>query len=182
MTTFIALLRGINIGGHNKIPMAELRELCGNLGWKDVQSYIQSGNLVFRAASSPADLEARLEKAIELRFGLAIPVIIRSAADWRTVVEGNPFPEESRTQPNWVALVVPKAPPRPDAMARLRERAEADERVTQVGDVFWISYGNGIARSKLTPGLLDRLAGSPVTARNWRTVLKLAALAEKFQP
>lgn len=178
MPTFIGLLRGVNVGSYNKVPMAELRSLCGNdLGWRDVQTYIQSGNLVFRADASPERLEADLEQALEARFGSAIEAIVRSEADWGSYVTSNPFPDASRESPNHVLLALSKAPPKLNTVEGLRERASDDERIRQVDDALWIHYGGGIARSKLSPAVLNRLVGSPVTARNWRTVLKLESMA-----
>lgn len=175
--SFIALLRGINVGGHNKIAMAELRALCGELGWQSVQSYILSGNLLFEAEGPAARLEAELEQAIASRLGLTIAVIVRAAADWPAYVRGNPFPDASKSEPNLVMLALAKAPPLEGALAGLRERATNGERIEQAGDALWVHYGGGVARSKLSPALFDRLVGSPVTARNWRTVLKLAELS-----
>jgi uncharacterized protein (DUF1697 family) len=177
LRTFIALLRGINVTGRNKIPMAELRALCDEIGWRSVRTYIQSGNVVFAAAGEAVGLEAELEGAIEGRFGLSIPVLVRAADDWPAYVAGNPFPDASQREPGRVALALAKAPPKPDAAERIGERARDGERVALVGDALWIHYPNGAGRSKLSPALLDRLAGSPVTARNWRTVLKLAEIA-----
>jgi uncharacterized protein (DUF1697 family) len=177
MAAFIALLRGINVSGHNRIPMAELRSSCADLGWKNVQTYIQSGNMIFHADAPMDRLESELERVIESRFGLSIPVIVRAAADWPAYVEGNPFPDESQRAPNLVMLALSKAAPSPGAVDRLRERAASCERVTQVGDALWIHFADGSARSKLSPALLDRLVGSAVTTRNWRTVLKLEELA-----
>jgi uncharacterized protein (DUF1697 family) len=176
-TRLIALLRGINVAGQNKIAMPELRAMCEGLGWQNVQSYIQSGNLVFEAAAPPAQLESELEQAIKQRLGLAISVIVRSAADWPAYVRGNPFPDASEREPNLVMLALSKAPPKPDAVAGLSERATSGERLTQVGDALWIHYPSGAGRSRLSPALFDRLVGSPVTARNWRTVLRLAELS-----
>lgn len=177
--TFIALLRGINVTGHNSIAMAELRSLCASLGWDGVQSYIQSGNLVFRASASQASLETELERAIERQLGLTIPVIVRHTAQWSAYIQGNPFPEASLQEPNRVLLALSKLPPKADAAAELQKRAPSGERVLRVGDALWIHYAAGIGTSKLTPALLDRLAGSPVTARNWNTVLKLAEMASQ---
>lgn len=177
-TTFIALLRGINVSGRNKIPMAELRSLGADLGWHSVQSYIQSGNLLFQAGATAASLETELEQAIERHFGLSIPVIVRAAAEWPGYISGNPYRKACLREPNLVMLALSKAPPNVDAADRLRERAAAGERIAQIGNALWIHYGSGVARSKLTPALLDRLAGSPVTTRNWRTVLKLHELAQ----
>lgn len=173
---YIGLLRGINVGGHNRVPMAELRALCGQIGWTDVRSYVASGNLVFAADGAPADLETELEEAIERRFGLTVPVIVRPAAAWSGYAEGNPFPDASETEPQLVALVLSKAPPSEDAVERLRERAADGERVERVGDALWVHYRGGTARSKLSPDAMGRAAGSPVTARNWRTVSKLAGM------
>jgi uncharacterized protein (DUF1697 family) len=178
-TAFVALLRGINVTGYNRIPMADLRSLCAEIGWSDVQSYIQSGNLVFSASAIPTTLEAELERAIQRHFGLSIPVVVRAAADWPAYIKSNPFPEASKKEPNRVLLALSKAAPKSDAVKGLRERAANGERVVQVGDAVWIDFKGGIARSKLSPALFDRLIGSPVTARNWRTVLKLDELTSQ---
>ena len=175
--TFIALLRGINVSGRNKIPMRELCSLCGELGWQDVQSYIQSGNLVFKANAKPAKLETELEQAIERHLGLSIPIIVRAAAVWPDYVRDNPYPDASQSEPNHVMLALSKSPPKADAAAKLHERAASGERIVQVGAALWVHYGGGVAKSKLSPALFDRLVGSPVTARNWRTVLKLQEMA-----
>ena len=174
---FVGLLRGINVGGHNKIRMSDLRSLCTEIGWDEVQSYIQSGNLVFSAAATAARLEVQLEESIERRFGLQIPVIVRDAEDWFGYVKSNPFPEASLKEPNQVTLALSKRTPKSDATERLRERASNGESVVQTGNVLWIHFSGGSAKSKLSPTLLNRLVGSPVTARNWRTVLKLEDLA-----
>jgi uncharacterized protein (DUF1697 family) len=175
-TTFIALLRGINVTGHNRISMPELRVLAAGLGLADARTYIQSGNLVFRAAGRVADLEGQLEAAIQRQFGLKIPVIARRAADWAEYIGHYPFSAEAESVPTQVILALSKAMPKPGVVDGLRERAAAGERIVQQGDAIWIHYAGGFGRSKLTPSLLDRLAGSPVTTRNWRTVLAIAGL------
>ena len=177
MSTFIALLRGINVSGRNKIPMQELRSLCGRLGWTDVQTYIQSGNVIFHAGSAASALEEKLERTIQRDLGLSIPVLVRAAADWPVYVRGNPFPDVSMTEPNRVMLALSKRAPRRTAVDELRERAEDGEQIARVGDALWFYYAGGAGKSKLSPALLDRLVGSSVTARNWRTVLKLQELA-----
>jgi len=102
--SFIALLRGVNVSGRNKVPMADLRSACGKLGWADIQTYIQSGNLIFSACATEKALEHELEKLIEKQFGIVIPVIVRSAASWPNYVKNNPFREASQTEPNHVML------------------------------------------------------------------------------
>jgi uncharacterized protein (DUF1697 family) len=176
MTTFVALLRGINVSGHKKVPMAELRTLAEKLGYANVQTYIQSGNLLFTDGGTAQACESGLEGAIAQHFGFAVDVVVRTAEKWPTYVKGNPFPEASQTEPNLVMMSLAKRPPSPDAVAMLRERARDGERIELAGEALWVHYPGGAGKSKLSPALLDRAAGSPVTARNWRTVQKLAEL------
>lgn len=176
MANFIALLRGINVTGKNKIPMVDLRSVAEGLGWRGVSTYIQSGNLLFESSQAERKLESQLEVAIEKKFKLSIPVVVRSAKAWQSYIGKNPFPEETRSRPNLVHLALCKKGPKRSAVAELNARAQSGERVVLVGDALCIDYPEGSGRSKLTPALFDRLVGSPVTARNWRTVLKLDSM------
>jgi uncharacterized protein (DUF1697 family) len=128
---YVALLRAVNVGGA-KLPMAELRELCGALGWRDVQTYIQSGNVVFDSNEPAPALEAALERAVEQRFGFFRPVIVRSAEQWATYAAGSPFPEQERQQPNRLLIGVAKAPVAAEAAATLQARGMAGEEVRPV--------------------------------------------------
>ncbi|HYD36504.1 MAG TPA: DUF1697 domain-containing protein [Allosphingosinicella sp.] len=177
MARLIALLRAVNVGGR-KLPMAELRDLCVELGWKQVETYIQSGNLVFHAKGRSEALEARLEKAIKERFGLDVPAIVRTASQWADCLAANPFAEVARRAPNRLQLLVSKRPPAAGAAEKLTERAQAGERVEPAGGALWLHYPEGVGRSKLTPALIDKACGSPSTARNWRTAVKLREMAE----
>ena len=172
MDRVLALLRAVNVGGR-KLPMAELRTLCRELGWSDVATYIQSGNLVFAADAAPEALEAELEQAIAGRFGLGVPVIARTANQWAGLAAGNPFPAAARDEPSRLLLLVSKKPPVADAADRLMERAQGGEKVRLAGEGLWIRFAAGVARSKLTPAAIDKACGSPATGRNYRTVLKL---------
>ncbi len=174
---FIALLRGINVGGHNKLPMADLRALCADIGWTDVQTYIQSGNILFRANGSATRQRDVLESAIAERFGSSLAVVVRPAADLIELMAGNPFPAASATEPNRVMLALSRSPPNTDAADQLRPRAVQGERIEQIGEALWIHFPRSAGTSKLTPTLLDRAAGAPTTMRNWRTVQKLAEMA-----
>jgi uncharacterized protein (DUF1697 family) len=157
--------------------MAELRALCAGLGWSGVATYIQSGNLVFAAEGKAAALETELETALAKRMKIETAVLVRSAAEWKRLVAANPFGEASEKEPNRVLLGLPKAALKPGAAAALRAKAAAGERVEAAGGALWFHYPEGVGRSKLSPSLIDRLAGSPVTARNWRTVVKLGEMA-----
>jgi uncharacterized protein (DUF1697 family) len=173
---FIALLRAVNVGGR-KVPMADLRALCASLGWEKAETYIQSGNIVFEAAGEARKLEEALEAAIRKRFDLDVPSIVRSAAEWRKIVAGNPFAAVAEATPNWVLLGLAKHKIGAGAAAAIVARAIAGERVEAVGEALWFHYPEGVGTSKLTPALIDRAAGSPVTGRNWRTVLALEEMA-----
>jgi uncharacterized protein (DUF1697 family) len=177
--SFVGLLRGVNVSGRNKVPMADLRSACAKLGWADIRTYIQSGNLIFSACATEKAVESELEKLIEKRFGIMIPVIVRWGASWPGYVKNNPFPEASQTEPNHVMLCLSKARPNPQAEKQLRERASNGEQIVAAGDAVWIYFRENMARSKLSPSVLDRLVGSPVTARNWRTVLTIDAMLKE---
>jgi len=172
----VALLRGVNVGGNKKVPMATLRELAEELGWSDAQTYVQSGNLVFRARGAAPKLEAQLERAIASRLGFEVPVIVRSAEKWLEYAAGGAFVVAERERPKLLHLALSKAKPGRAAVAALRPYCSAGELVELRGDALWIDFASGVARSKLAPAVLDRLVGSTVTARNWNTVQALAEM------
>jgi uncharacterized protein (DUF1697 family) len=172
MVRMVALLRAVNVGGR-KLPMAELRALCAGLGWRDVATYIQSGNVVFIADGTADALEKALEDAVANRFGFDSPVIVRTAAQWADYPPGNPFSKAARDEPNRLMLLLSKKPPAEGAENVIQARAVAGERVKRAGDALWFHYPDGAGTSKLTPSLIDRAVGSPATARNYRTVITL---------
>jgi uncharacterized protein (DUF1697 family) len=172
---YVALLRAVNVGGA-KLPMAELRELCAALGWHNVRTYIQSGNVVFDSDLAAGALETALEGAVKRQFDLVRPVIVRSAAQWRVYAAGTPFPLREEQDASRLMLCLSKHPPAADAAERLQQRAAAGEQVRRLGDAIWVYYPEGVGTTKLSPSLFDKAAGSPVTARNWRTVCKLQEL------
>ena len=177
MTKRIALLRGINVGGRNKVPMAALRDLCAGLGWGAVETFIQSGNLVFDAPGAAAVLEAALEGALAKRFGFTPAVIVRTAPAWAAILAANPFPAESEAEPNRVLLGLAKHALAKDAAAAIEAKGAAGERVREAGGALWFHYPEGAGQSKITAASIDKAAGSPVTARNWRTALALRDMA-----
>ena len=174
MTSFIALLRGINVGGRTSIPMANLRALAEEIGLSDVRTYIQSGNLFFSADEADG-LEERLEAAVAKAF-LPVPILVRSAEQWAGYAASNPFPDAAEAEPNRLMMMLSKRPPEADAAAVLQERAGHGERVAIAGGALWIHYPGGSGTSKLSPSLIDRLVGSPATGRNWRTVCKIGEM------
>lgn len=177
MGRMVALLRAVNVGGR-KLPMADLRALCAELGWTDAATYIQSGNVVFTADGKAQAVEKQLEDAIEARFGLDVPVIVRSASEWATLAASNPFARAAREEPNRLQLLVSKRPPDDDAAGKLMERAQAGESVKAAGGALWFHFPEGVGTSRLTPAMIDKACGSPSTGRNYRTVLKLQEMLE----
>ncbi len=169
----VALLRAVNLGPHNKVPMAEFRMACAQAGLGEVRTYIASGNIVLDSASDPSALEAAIEDVVAARFGVSAPAIVRDAAQWRELAICSPFPQAERDEPNRLMLCLSKRPLPAGAALAIQDRALAGERVVQERGALWVHYPEGAGTSRLSPALFDRAAGSPVTARNWRTVVKL---------
>jgi uncharacterized protein (DUF1697 family) len=177
MTTFVALVRGINVGGHNRVAMQDLRRLCERLGLEDVKTLLQSGNVVFRSTDrDAARLEMRLEQETVKRLGVKQPFFVRTADEWAAIVKRNPFPDEATSDPGRLVAVLLREAPRPASVAALRAAIPGRERVEVLGREAYFVYPDGMGRSKLTPALIEKHFGGAGTARNWNTVLKLLAL------
>ncbi len=178
MPNTIALLRGINVGGRNIVPMAELRDLIESLGFTDVKSLLQSGNVVFQnEGRSSSDLERILEEQTEKRFKFKIDYVVRSLAEWDDLIEGNPFKSEAETNPGHLVATLTKGVIEPSKFEALRAAIKGSEIAHLGSSHLYITYPDGIGESKLTNALLESKLGLRCTARNWNTVLKLAALA-----
>ena len=177
MTRLLALLRGINVSGQRKVPMAELREACADAGLSNVETYIQSGNVIF-STSAPARAGATVEQLISERFGFEVDVVTRTSTQWAAHIAANPFPQATQQDPSHVMLLVSKQPPREEAIAALSARAAHGEAIAACADALVIHYPQGVAGSRLSPSLMDRRVGSPATGRNWRTVLTLQRMLD----
>jgi uncharacterized protein (DUF1697 family) len=177
MTTFIVLLRAVNVGGR-KVEMAALRALAEKLGFTDVRTYIASGNLVVSGKGTAAQVQAKLEAAITKEFGLEVPVIVRTAEQWQAYLQvPKPFAKAAAERPNGLLVGFPQEPPKADAAKVLAARAVNGEVLALHGDALWVYYAEGVAGSKLTPASIDKAMGSPTTARNLNTVRKLGEMA-----
>jgi len=168
----VALLRAVNVGGR-KLPMAEFRAQIAALGWQNVATYIQSGNLVFDADCSAPEAEAAIEALIRTHHGYEAPAIVRTRDQWATYPGGNPFPGAARDTPNYLLMLVAKETLKPDAAEMIQARATAGEQARQIGETLWIHFPEGSGTSKLTPALIDKAIGSTATSRNYRTVCTL---------
>jgi len=178
MTTYIALLRAINLAGRNTVAMSDLRELLSDMGLREPRTLLQSGNAVFGALTrSTAVLEQDLQAAARRHLKLDIEFFVRSAAEWESLVAANPFPSEAKTDPGHLLVAFLKAPTDRLAVTALQKAIVGREVVRANGREAYITYPDGVGRSKLTTALIERMLGTRCTARNWNTVLKLGALA-----
>ncbi len=175
----IALLRAINLAGVNKVGMADLRDLLARLGFPDAQTLLNSGNIVFDGGSkTTAALEQTLERAAAKQLGLETDFLVRTAKEWRAIVDANPFPREAKDDPSHLVAVILKDDVSAANVAALQKAIVGREVVRAKGRCMYIVYPDGIGRSKLTSALSEKKLGTRGTARNWNTVLKLLALAD----
>lgn len=177
MPTFIGLLRAINLGSHNKVAMADLKALLAELGMKNPQSILQSGNLVFECAPrATAALEKLLEASAAKTLGLRTDFFVRTGAEWQQAIADNPFPKAAKLDPSHTVLMCLKDAPPPAAVKALQEAIKGREVVKAKGRHAYFLYPDGIGTSKLTITVIEKKLGTTGTARNWNTVLKLGAL------
>jgi uncharacterized protein (DUF1697 family) len=180
MPVYICMLRGVNVGGHNKIKMDALRELCTSLQLADAQTCVQSGNAIFRAdETNESSLRKTIQTGIEERFGFRPEVILRTGSEMRKVVRANPFRE--RTEIEWAKLIVSFLPAEPAAEVKSKLSAiTAPEELHLLGRELYIYFPDGAGRSKLVP-VLDRILKTEATARNWNSVTRMLEIAGRLQ-
>lgn len=166
MTVHIALLRAVNLGPHKKVAMADLRALLTDLGFDNVRSLLLSGNLVFESKPTGAALERTLERAAKEALGLDTEFMVRTAAQWKKVVAGNPFTAEAKRDPSHLVVMACKEA----AGKALKVTGARRELVHPKGKEIYVYYPDGIGRSRLKIHTVG-------TMRNWNTVLKIAAAA-----
>lgn len=176
--TFIALLRGINVSGANRLPMATLVDIGGSLGLTGCRTYIQSGNLVFEVGCEALEgLETRMSNAIEAACGFRPPVMIRSSDEWDDIIASNPFAEEAARLAKSVHALMLECEPNEVAIAALAQRDFGSDRWHVSGKTIYLHLPDGMGRSKLGTSI-ERLLKIPMTARNWATMLALQDLAK----
>ena len=169
MPVFVSLIRGINVGGNKMIRMEDLRAIHESLGFKNVRTFLQSGNVVFKAAKADPK---KIEAAIEKKLKMDVSVIVRTADELRDAIARSPFSLEGRT-PGWLLIMFLSAEPKGTLPP-----VAAPEEAHLSGRELYLYYGNGAGRSKLSGALLERKLGVVGTARNWNTVTKLLELAD----
>ena len=176
---FIALMRAVNVGGHQPVSMPALRAFLQQLGISEPRSVLQSGNLVFRSVnSSITALEEKLEVATSERLGLNTEFFVRTASEWKRVLTENPFPEAAKAAPAHLLLLLMKSTPRKEAIIELKGSIRGQELFKVNGRQAYVVYPDGIGRSRLTLSLIEKKLGTTATGRNWNTALKIMALLE----
>jgi uncharacterized protein (DUF1697 family) len=175
MITYIALLRGINVGGNNPLPMKELREILASLGCENVRTYIQSGNAAFASDSDRDTLTGAIRSAIEKRFGFSPKILLLSNERLVEIAASNPF-SEAEQNPKFLHVWFLADNPRNPDLDKLNNTKTNSEKFSLGQGAFYLYTPDGLGRSKLA-GHVEKCLGVDVTARNWRTVTKLLELA-----
>ena len=174
----IVLLRGINLGSRNRIAMPKLREVLAEAGFEDVQTYLQSGNVVLSSNASPEKVARECERQIATRFGLDIRVVVRTRDELFEVVQRNPLGEVA-VNPKRYQVSFLAAEPDPEVVSKLAAEAVAPEQFVVIGREVYAWHPEGIGRSRLWAVLAGRGLGVTATARNWTTVTSLLELADE---
>jgi uncharacterized protein (DUF1697 family) len=171
MPVYVSMLRGINLGGHKKIKMDQLRASFEALGFEQVKTYIQSGNVVFKTAkASPGALCSKIEAKIIADFGHSVSVVVRTADEMKQIVANNPFLKEKGIDPDKLHVMFLSRAPERSALEQLRGLASRTEQLRCVGQELYLYLPNGVAESFVMKKPVDRLLAVVTTMRNWRTV------------
>lgn len=179
MTAVIAMLRGVNLGSHNRIKMDALCALCASLKLRDPRTYVQSGNVVFCTSERDvARVSMRIADGIEREFGFRTDVIVRTLEEMRAVVARNPFAKRRRIEPNKLIVLFFAGQPGPDASEKVQNIKAAGEELRLDGRELYIYFPNGMGRSKVSTPAIERMLKTPGTGRNWNSVRKLLEMAE----
>ena len=178
MDTYVAMLRSINVGGRNRLSMADLRDLVTSLGFGDVATYLQSGNVIFTGSGTPGDVARVIAGGLDADLGLTVPVIVRSTADLQRTVDTNPL-VDLEEDPKKLHVTFLADPPDAGRLAALAGLVGTfgDDRVRVVGPDVFLHCPGGYGRTMLNNAFFERKLGTTATTRNWRTVCTLAVVA-----
>jgi len=178
MNTYIALLKGINVGGHKKVPMAELRELFSKSGYENVQTYIQSGNVIFQTPNtSKAKIEATIEKAIFDHFGFEVLVLVKTKDELKQIFENSPFSEDKKKASYFMML---HETPSVELVEVASQKIYESEEYMILNDCIYFFNAKGLGQSKFNVNFFERKLNTFVTARNYNTMVKLLSLCDEI--
>ncbi len=176
MNIYISLLRGINVSGKNKIKMSDLKTLYESLHFHKVQTYIQSGNVIFANSLNEANVLARqIEQAILKTFSLEVAVLVMEASTFKEIINNNPFKTQD---PSKVLVTFLASVPDHSAIESIRAARQPTEEIKQIGQYIYLYCPNGYGHTKLSNAFIERKSGATATTRNWRTVTKLMNIVQ----
>lgn len=176
MKTYIALLRGINVAGHKKIPMAELRALLEKSGMTNVQTYIQSGNVIFQSPENEIKkLEETIKKSLLNHFGFEVPVLVRTRQELLSIFNNCPFSEAQKEESYFIIL---SKIPKKDMIKEASQKTYPNDVYAIINDCIYLICANGYGRAKFNLGYFENKLKVNATARNYKTMIKLLALSE----
>jgi uncharacterized protein (DUF1697 family) len=182
MPVLICMLRGVNLGAHNRIKMDALRSLCQSLKLEDPRTYVQSGNVIFRTKEkNVASLAKKMQDAIEREFGFRPEVILRTTDELRKAIGANPFDRRRDIEPGKLLVTFLAAAAGPEASASLAKFKDYPEEIHLTGRELYIYFPNGAGKSKLPWSSVERLLKTTGTARNWNSVTKMLEIAEELE-
>jgi uncharacterized protein (DUF1697 family) len=182
MPVYISMVRGINVGGHNKIKMEELRALHESLGHKAAQSYIQSGNIVFKTKQlNQGQLTKQICDGLHKKFGFRPAVILRTTSELREVIANNPFAGRKNIDPRRLLVTFLAGEPKTPERERLLSLQIAPEELRVIGRELFVYFPDGMARPKFSWSMVEKILKISGTGRNWNTVNKLLEMAESIE-
>ncbi len=183
MKTFVSLLRGINTSGRKTIPMADLANSLEELGFKDVRTYLRSGNVVFNAGDDdPAQYASSIRRRIAADFGHQVDVLVMHCSKMKQIAESNPLLSIGNVDVKWLHATIPFQTVSQADFDRLELPDRKGEKAIWGGKAVYLYCPNGYGRTKLSNSYFEKAFGFPATTRNWKTVLALKSLCESFKP
>jgi uncharacterized protein (DUF1697 family) len=177
MKTYIALLKGINVGGHKKVPMAELRDLLKNAGFQNVQTYIQSGNVIFQSSEKAKELETKIQNLISIQFGFEVSVIIKSNKELQSILDASPFSKEKKEKSYFIML---NRIPESNLVEEVDQLQYENEEIVIKKDGLYFYCSTGFGKTKFNMNTYERKLKVTGTARNYNTMLKLLSLSAEL--
>ncbi len=183
MQRFVSFLRGVNMAGHNKIKMTDLAELFKKVGFKDAETFIQSGNVVFSDTKneSAVKIAALIESAIFEKFGLSVPALVRNIPELKAVLSGNPFLAEANFDPARMAVMFLHEEPTDEGLVEMKDVDYPPDRFSIKGREIYIWCPNGFGRTKLYTNFFENRMKVIGTARNWNTINAILEIAERIK-
>jgi len=182
MPVIISMLRGVNVGAHNRIKMDALRSLYASLKLEDPQTYVQSGNVIFRAKEKPTpQLARKIQAAIEKTFKIKPEIILRTADDFRAALAINPFAQRKDVEPGKLLITFLADAPSPEAQSKLDAFKSLPEELHLLGRELYIYFPNGAGKSKLPWAQVEKFLKVPGTARNLNSVMKMLEIADGME-